>query len=93
MFSVKERRDVDPSQFVDSFRHRPPLITMPRHEVNLRGSSGLGNRPKSVNPMKTWLALSFVAFIFAAGDWTAHAQNPQTPQPLNLEKIQSDLCT
>lgn len=41
--------------------------------------------------LKTWLALLFAAFLFAAGDWTAHAQNPPTPQPLKVEKIQDDL--
>src|SRR5687768_10356315 len=41
--------------------------------------------------MKTWLVLSFVAFLSAAGGWSAQAQNPPAPQPLRVEKILDDL--
>lgn len=41
--------------------------------------------------MKTWLSLSFVALLAAAGGWTAYAQNPPAPQPLKAEKIRDDL--
>src|SRR6266508_1060413 len=41
--------------------------------------------------MRALLAVSCAVFLSAAGGWTAHAQNPQTPQPLVLEKIQGDL--
>ena len=40
---------------------------------------------------KTWLAPLFVAVLCATGDGTVRAQNPRTPQPLTLEKIQDDL--
>jgi glyoxylase-like metal-dependent hydrolase (beta-lactamase superfamily II) len=41
--------------------------------------------------MRACLVVLIAAFLPAAGDSTAQAQNPQTLQPLTLEKIQSDL--